>query len=190
MIVLAKEKAMNKKTPYLSAALLGMAAISVGAQTKVIPKEFKSVTVTVEAIDTSARYVTVKKPDGMNETFYVPSTMKRFDSLKVGDKINATYYENVVIQLKEPGAPEVSKSAGALVPVEGAPAGTRSYQRTITATITAIDPKLPSITFSGPNGWTYSTRVEDKAALAKVKVGDKVDITWTEAMILSLDDGK
>ena len=60
-------------------------------------------------------------------------------------------------------------------------------QRTITATITAIDQAVPSITFKGPNNWTYTSRVEDKAALAKVKVGDKVDITWTAAMILSLD---
>ncbi len=46
---------------------------------------------------------------------------------------------------------------------------------------------MPSITFSGPNGWTYSSRVEDKKALATVKVGDKVDITWTEALLLSLE---
>jgi hypothetical protein len=50
--------------------------------------------------------------------------------------------------------------------------------------------KVPSITFTGPNGWKYSSRVEDRKALVKVKVGDTLDITWTEAMILSLDDGK
>jgi hypothetical protein len=32
--------------------------------------------------------------------------------------------------------------------------------------------------------------VADLAALAKVKVGDRVDITWTEALILSLDAAK
>jgi Cu/Ag efflux protein CusF len=62
-----------------------------------------------------------------------------------------------------------------------------SYQRVITATITAIDPKAPSITFSGPNGWKYSSRVHDQAALAKVKVGDKVDITWTMALLMSVE---
>ena len=61
---------------------------------------------------------------------------------------------------------------------------------TITATITAIDPKAPSITFTGPNGWKYTSRVEDTKALAKVKVGDKVDIIWTEAMLVSLERGK
>jgi hypothetical protein len=29
--------------------------------------------------------------------------------------------------------------------------------------------------------------VQDKAALASVKVGDKVDIVWTEALLVSLD---
>ena len=73
------------------------------------------------------------------------------------------------------------------MPVEGAPAGTMSYQRTITATITAIDPSVPSIQFSGPNGWKYSSKVQDKAALAKVKVGDKVDITWTYVVLMSVE---
>ena len=48
----------------------------------------------------------------------------------------------------------------------------------------------PSITFTGPNGWKYSSTVQDKEALAKVKVGDKVDIVWTEALLLSIEPGK
>jgi Cu/Ag efflux protein CusF len=32
--------------------------------------------------------------------------------------------------------------------------------------------------------------VQDKAALAKVKVGDRVDIVWTDAKLLSLEPGK
>ena len=67
------------------------------------------------------------------------------------------------------------------------PGGTRAKQMTVTATITAIDPVTPSITFTGPHGYTYTSKVEDKAALATVKVGDKVDIVWTEAMLVALD---
>ena len=70
------------------------------------------------------------------------------------------------------------------------PGGTRATQRTITATITAIDMATPSVTFTGPNGWKYSSKVQDKAALAKVKVGDKVDIVWTEAVLVSVEPGK
>ena len=85
----------------------------------------------------------------------------------------------------------VAASLLAIAVVGVAPAASdAAVQRTITATITKIDMKVPSIAFSGPNGWNYATRVQDKDTLAKVKVGDKVDITWTEAAILSISDAK
>jgi len=171
-------------------AILATLATPTTAQTKTITGEQQTVTVTVEAIEKSSREVTVKKTDGTYSVFYVPPSIKRFDTLKIGDKITAKYYENLVLQLKKPGEAATDKSATKTTQAKDGAAATAAHQRTITATITAIDMKVPSITFSGPNGWTYSSRVEDKAALAKVKVGDKVDITWTDAMILSLDDGK
>lgn len=173
------------------AAFVALSAVSVGAQvSKTITGETRNVTASIEAIDASNRELSVKKPDGTYEVFFVPTTFKEFDTLKIGDKITAKYYENMVLQLKAPGAADVNKSGGGVVRSENTTAGTVSHQRTITATITAIDQKAPSITFSGPNGWKYSTRVEDRNALSKVKVGDKVDITWTEAMVLSLERAK
>ena len=35
-----------------------------------------------------------------------------------------------------------------------------------------------------------TSRVADKAALAKVKVGDRVDITWTMAVLISAEAPK
>jgi Cu/Ag efflux protein CusF len=68
---------------------------------------------------------------------------------------------------------------------------TAAPQRTITATIVAIDNSAPSTTFKGEKvNWSYSSRVADKAALAKVKVGDRVDITWTEALMVSATPAK
>jgi len=110
--------------------------------------------------------------------------------VKVGDKLTVKYYDNMVLRLKLPGEKDVDTAAEGVTRTEGAVGGTASHQRTITAAITAIDPAVPSITFTGPRGWTYSSRVQDKKALAKVKVGDKVDITWTEALVLSLDEAK
>jgi uncharacterized OB-fold protein len=48
----------------------------------------------------------------------------------------------------------------------------------MTATVDAIDKIASSITFVGPNGWKYSRHIVDPTVLDKVKVGDKVDITW------------
>jgi len=182
---------MKKATMWGVLAMIAVAVSHVGAQvSKTISGEMKTQTVTVEAIEKSTREVTVKKPDGKYDVLYVPETIRRFDTLKIGDKITTKYYENMVLRLQEPGQASVNKESSAVTRSDTKAAGTVGHQRTITATITEIDPKTPSITFSGPNQWSYSTRVEDKAALAKVKVGDKVDITWTTAVILSIDDGK
>src|SRR4051794_5307437 len=181
---------MNRLTTYTAAALIAISGVSAGAQTKTITGETRTVTVTVEAIEKGSREVTVKKADGNYEVLYIPVGIKRFDTLKVGDKVTAKYYENMVLSVKAPGSKDTDKVSAAVTRTKDAPSGTAAHQQTITATITAIDPKTPSITFSGPRGWTYSSRVEDKEMLAKVKVGDKVDITWTEALVMSLDDGK
>ena len=180
---------MNRLTTFGAAALVAT-AVPLGAQVKTLTGEMKTVTVSVEAIERSGREVTVKKPDGSYDVFYIPQSVKMFDTLKIGDKVTAKYYENLVLRLKAPGEKDVDTASAGVVRGPSGSAGTTSHQRTITATITAIDQKVPSITFSGPNGWTYSSRVEDTKALAKVKVGDKLDITWTEAMVVSLDASK
>jgi hypothetical protein len=185
---------MNALTMYGAAVISALTTVSMSSAapqlTKSIQGETKVVTATVESIERGSREVTVKKSDGKYETFYVPREMKRFDTLKIGDKVSARYYETLVLQLKAPGDKAVDSGGAAVTRAEGKPAGTAAVQQTITATITEIDPKVPSITFSGPRGWSYSSRVEDKAALAKVKVGDRVDITWTSAVLIALDQAK
>jgi len=184
-----------KRLLYSAIAMMPLFAGTAHGQdrtmTKTLTGEQKTVTATVESIERKTRVVTLKEANGEYNEIAVPAEVKRFDTLKVGDKITATYYENIVLRLKLPGEAAKDTDTAAITPSAGAkPGGTAATQRTITATITAIDPKVPSISFSGPNGWKYTSRVEDKAALAKVKVGDKVDITWTQAMILSLEPVK
>ena len=168
--------------------LAGFAGVALAQVTKTLPGKVMVATASVEAIDKGNREVTVKKEDGTYEVFTVPMGITRFDSLKVGDKITARYYENIVLRLQAPGEKAVDSDATKMTRNEAKPAATVAHQRSMTATITKIDMQAPSITFSGPNGWNYSSRVEDTKMLAKVKVGDKVDITWTEALIVSIGD--
>jgi len=174
---------------YLTAAILAAAALVpaiANAQIKTLPGESKTVTATVDAIEHASRSLTLKKPDNTLVTMKVPKEYVRFDGLKVGDKVSATYYDNIVIRKKAPGEKDVNTESASLTATEGIKPGfTIGAQRVITATITAIDPKIPSISLSGPSNWTYSSRVADKEALKQVKVGDKLDITWTEAVMLS-----
>ena len=171
-------------------ALVSIAGTAM-AQSKTISSELRTETATVEAIEAGSRTITLKKPDGTFVSVVAGPEVKRFAEIKIGQKVTARYYENVVVRLKAPGESEVVSAERAATPSEQVlPGGTKAKQLTITATITAIDMNTPSITFTGPNGWKYTSKVQDKAALAKVKTGDKVDITWTEAMLVSVEPGK
>jgi hypothetical protein len=172
-------------------ALTLTAASSIAQGTKTIPGQTDTASATVEAIERASRQITLKNDDGKYEVLYVPSTVTRFDALKVGDTVKITYYENIILRTHTPGTKPIDTTDLGATPAAGAkPGGTAAYQRTITATITAIDQKAPSVSFSGPNGWSYTSRVEDKKALAQVRVGDQVDITWTAATLVSIDGSK
>jgi hypothetical protein len=161
------------------------------AQSRTIEGDSISVTVTIEAIEQSTRTLTVKDDKGIYETIEAPPEMKRCSVLEVGDKITARYYDNVVVRVKKPGEAAVDVDSAALTKGQGQrPAGTAATQKTMTVTIAAMDPKARSITVKGPNGYNYSRKVEDKKAFDQLKVGDQLDLTWTEAMLISVDPPK
>jgi hypothetical protein len=174
-----------------AALMVSMAPKAMAQEVKTLTPQMRTETGTIEAIEAASRTVTLKKADGTYVTTVAGPEIKRFAELKIGDKVSARFYETVVVRLKKPGEPDVNTADKKVTPSDTVlPGGTKAKQRTITATITAIDPALPSITFSGPNGWKYTSKVADKEALAKVKVGDKVDIVWTEAVLVSVEAGK
>jgi hypothetical protein len=174
-------------TVVFALAVLGTAGVAF-AQSKTLTGETQTISATVEAINATTRTLTMKGPKGNYVDIVVPDTVQRFSSIKVGDTLTARYYENLVIRKKLPGEPDVDTSSeGVAKGGIDKPARTAAKQRTITATITVLDPKVPSITLSGPNKWTYSARIEDKKVLDQVKVGDKVDLTWTEALLLGFE---
>lgn len=175
----------------LAGAVLAAAPIGVRAQVKTIPDESITATGTIEAIDKGTRTLTLRNEDDTVETMQVPAEVTRFSSLQVGDKITARFYSSLIVRLKKPGEAAVDVENAALTPSTGSrPGGTIANQRTITVTITAIDPDVPSITVKGPNAWTYTRKVTDRKALAQVKVGDKLDITWTDAVLIAVTPAK
>lgn len=179
---------MKSTTAACVSAVLALGLATTGrAQVKEIPGERITASGTVEAIDHTSRVLTLKDEDGEFVTVDVPADVKRFPEIKVGDKVTATYYDNVTVRLKKPGEAPVNANTAAVTPGTGPkPGATVAAQRTMTAVIEAIDPKVPSITFKGPKGWKYSRKVLDKDVMKQVKVGDQVDFTWTEAVMIEV----
>ena len=172
---------MKRVIMMLSASGFVLAlAMASWAQVKVLPTQTVTVDGTVETIDYPKRVVTIKTTTGEFHTFDVPEGARRFNEIKVGDRVQAKYNNNVTVRLKPPGEPAVDTAKTAKTGGEGArPGGMAAMERTMTATITAIDKSASSMTFVGPNGWKYSRRIVDPTVFDQVKAGDRVDITWS-----------
>jgi Cu/Ag efflux protein CusF len=150
-----------------------------------------SVTATIEAIDQTNRIVTLKGPRGNLVDAYVDDSYKRFNDLKVGDQVKAQYSESLALSIRKPGDP--APTAGvqeSVTPREGAPGATVARQLTASVTVTALDPDVPSISVKGPKGNVFSMRVQDPKRLEGVKVGDTIDVTYTQAMLIAVDSMK
>jgi translation initiation factor IF-1 len=148
-----------------------------------------TVTATVEAIDRTDRMVTLKTTTGESVTTSVSPEMKRFDTLKVGDKVSITYYESLLAQVEKPGeAPFKTGDAVAVNPAPGAkPGGSVGRQIKATVTVEEIVNDPPTITVRGEKGRVVSFRVKDPKVLSRLKKGDRVDVTYTEAFLLKIE---
>ncbi|HWT78437.1 MAG TPA: hypothetical protein VN648_06505, partial [Candidatus Methylomirabilis sp.] len=152
-----------------------------------------TLTGTVEAVDLANRVVTIKGSKGNVIDLKVGPEAKNLDQVKVGDKVVAKYYESIAFNLKKPGeAAEAVKGeqvVAAAKPGE-VPAAVVANQVTVTATIMDISPKKTYVTLKGPEGKTVDVKVRDPKNLEKVKVGDQVEITYTQAFAIALDKPK
>ncbi len=165
-------------------AVVWALALPSWAQVKELPTQTITIAGTIETIDQSKRAMNIKTADGKFVAVNVPESVKRFSEFKVGDKIKATYNNNVIVRLKPAG--EAAVDTAATGTTTAPTSGTKVMVRTMTASISDIDKSASSITFVGPNGWKYSRRVVDPTVFDQVKVGDRVDITWNTDLTVSV----
>jgi hypothetical protein len=171
------------------AALLGTNA---RAQAQDIMRDQITLRGTVEAIDHTARVVRIRGDRGSVVTLDVPASVARLDEVRVGDVVTVAYYDVVNIRPKPADEPVVdtvtdattTRTPGAL------PGATVATQRVATVTITRWDAATGSVTFTGPKGQSYTRRVADTidpAVKQRLQAGDRADVTWTEAVRLSVE---
>lgn len=171
-------------------AILALGSLAEARQT-LSQSDSVSTTATIQAIDKANRLVTLRDEKGSEDTMVVGPAMKRFDELKVGDKVKVTYYESLVLQVRKPGdAPKPSDDAKLTKGTGASPSATLSRQQSTSVEVLAIDQKLPSITVKTADGRTVTRKVENRKNIEGLKVGDKVDITFTQAALVNVEPAK
>jgi hypothetical protein len=153
-------------------------------------RQMVTVRAKVVDVDHDKRLVTLRGPKGNTETYEVDEAVKNFPQVRKGDEVVAKYYQAVAIRLKKHGEAEPSLAGAAAVgtaePGEK-PAGVAAHTVNITATVEKVDRAHQVVTLKGPRGNVVDVAVENPARLEKVKKGDLVEITYTEALAVAVE---
>jgi plastocyanin len=155
----------------------------------------ETLTATVAAIDQSKRLVTLKADNGNTQTIEVGPDVKNLAQVKAGDKVIVRYYEGLAAQLKKKGeAPPASqvesRSVAAAAPAGMKPAGLVGATVNSTVVIEAVDKTAQTVTFNNKDGTQHTVAVKKPEAqkfIAGLKKGDEVDITYTQALAISVE---
>ncbi|MFO7686533.1 MAG: copper-binding protein [Desulfobacterales bacterium] len=143
----------------------------------------------VTAIDRANRKATLLGPDGKRFTVKAGPEYVNFDQVGVGDWVNLTVTEELVVYLNEGGESGNDESAAlvALAPKGAQPGGLIAETTQITGTVTAIDPEKRTATLRFEDGSTKTFPVRSDVDLTKRKVGEQVVFRITEMIAISVE---
>lgn len=145
----------------------------------------------VAAIDHKKRLVTLQDEAGGTATFEADASVKNLAQVKVGDELVGALAESLVLELRQPTAAESAEGTSVLEVIAAAEPGHRpagEFVRQIRAilTVDAIDKAAGTATLRGPLGTRRTIQARDPANLDRVRVGDSVVATYTEALRLEV----
>jgi Cu/Ag efflux protein CusF len=152
-----------------------------------------SATARVKAIDLKTRHVTLERPDGSVIKFVAGDEVRNLPQVKVGDEVTVTYYESLAYAVKKPGTavPGTTVAEGlGRAKLGEKPGGAAGRVTTLTATIAGIDKAAKTVTLQTADGETRTIKVRHPEKLDQVSVGDLVEITYTEALAISVNEAE
>jgi hypothetical protein len=178
---------MKKWMVFVAAAALLVPASSIAQKPPTQGAAIIGVTATIDSIDVANRTVMVKDLDGFLTPIRCGPEVKRFDELKVGQKVTFRFYESVLQAIQKPGEPPPASGGKAVTPGQGAkPGGTVSEQVTTTVTVETVNTKAPSLVVITDRGTRMNFKVADKKILDGIAPGQAVQITYTRALAISV----
>ena len=191
-MALLESMLVMKKCQRLLFALVSLALSSTlaSAQPPEVLRNEITLRGTVEAVDVASRTVRIRGEQGNVVTLDVPQSVARFDQIKVGDLVTASYFDVVSVRPKPAGEAAVDRSIAPITAPtsDTLPGAVKARQRVTTVTITAWDPATRVVTFTGPSGLAYTRHLlePDVVLMEGLKVGDRADITRTESVTFAV----
>ena len=178
--------------------LLAAVALLTGCATAPKPFEFQNTLearATVTEIDLASRVMTLRGPAGNEFTFEVDPAVRNLPQVKVGDDVVVRYYETIGAAMRKPGdstEASIALADGVADPGDRPAAGIGA-STTLPVTIVGVDAKTNEVRFYGPDKRVRTVELETPEAQAfakKLKAGDEVIVTFTEALAVSIEPAR
>ena len=157
------------------------------------------VTAKVTAIDMENRLVTITGPAGNSVVIQVTDQVKNLPQAKVGDLVDIKYYRSAFAEIvktegdaglgvTEVGAAKLGAATGEK------PAGAIGVEVKRRAEVVFVDPYQKFISFRSPDRGLRKISLKESPELQhylqELKKGDVVEVTYTEALAISLEPAK
>ncbi|HEY8514746.1 MAG TPA: hypothetical protein VIS07_04430 [Candidatus Binatia bacterium] len=182
--------ALYAATASLALLVATPALADQGKPSGVVQEGMVQTSAKVLKVDKAKRMVTFEGQDGDPVTMHVPESVQNFDQIDPGDRLVTTYYESVAYEVRKSdgSAPSIGTAAEVDRAKEGQKPGVIGAQTvTLTMKITDVDKQESEITLEGPDGTLRTIKVRDQDKLGQLEVGDMVDITFTEAIAVTVE---
>jgi hypothetical protein len=155
-------------------------------------RDLLEVTATIAAVDLATRTVTVSDGAGNEYVIEAGPEVRNLEQVEVGDEVVVSYYSALAAEFKKPGegaqGVQVDAAAGR-APAGERPAAATGKRVTATIVIDSVDAAENTVTFTGPRG-LRTVLVESPAGqefIKQLKKGDEVELTYTEALAISVE---
>jgi hypothetical protein len=174
------------KHTFLALTLVAFSALAQPSVT-LITEPVEAV-VTVTKVDAQARTVTIRGPAGNLHTLVVPAEARNLDQVKAGDRFKMTYAEAAAIAVSKGGKPAAGiEQMVSLAPKGAKPGGYKVRTFNVAGVVEAIDYKRRQVSVRGPKGNIVSLPVSGEVKdLESVSVGDRITVTYSEALAMEM----
>jgi hypothetical protein len=149
---------------------------------------------TVLDVDLETRRLTLKRNDGAKFTVVCGDDVRNLPQVEAGDRVRLVYREALVARLQKPGEAMTSPAAtaGAVRARPGEkPGAAVGAQVSMTVRIESVDLENHIVVFTPEGGGLQAIpvkRPEFREYIKGLKPGDRVEITYSEAIAISVEE--
>jgi hypothetical protein len=146
---------------------------------------------TVVQVDQQTRHVMLRGEDGNVHTIIAGPEVRNLDQIAPGDVVRLDYYEAVSVKMAD--ASDTSPPEGAVVstraPQGGTPGAASAASVRMIVDFLSYDPTTAVATIRMPDGMVDTVHVDPamRDFAAGLQPGDRVDLTMTQAVAVSIE---